>query len=74
MVRVLGQPAQLLLSLAYELVQVPLAYEQGRFVTNVASVVVQLRRAQIAAEELEHDALTSVQVFLQLTCVFLLTV
>lgn len=73
MVRVLSQSAQLLLSLADEFVQVTLADEQGRFGTNVVPIVAQLCSAQIATQELEHNTLTTVQVLLQLTCIFLLT-
>lgn len=70
---VLLQSAHLLLSLPDEFIQVALADEQGRFSPNVVPIVVQLRGAQIATQELEHDALAAVQVLLQLTCVFLLT-
>lgn len=70
---VLLQPPHLLLPLAYELVQVALSYQQGGFDADVTLVVVQLRAVQVTGQNILNHSLAPVQVFLQLTSVFLLT-
>lgn len=67
------QPPHLLLPLAYELVQVALLNQQGGFDADVTLVVVQLRAAQVTGQNILNHSFAPVQVFLQLTSVFLLT-
>lgn len=64
-----GQPRQLLLPLADEIVQVSLADEEGGFGANKAAVVLQLGLREVAGEDPVDHALPPLQVLLQLLSV-----
>ena len=58
------QPFHLLLPLTYELVQVALANQEGRFHADKVLVVSELRPAQVAAQDVQNHTLSAVQVLL----------
>lgn len=70
---VFAQPVQLLLPLSDELVQVPLADHKRRLHVDEAPVLVQLRPGQVPGQDVQDQALPSVQVLLQLPGVLVLT-
>lgn len=69
----LGQSRQLLLSLPYEVVDVPLANQKGGLGADEAAVVLELRFGEVAGQDGVDHPLPPVQVLLQLPGVFSLT-
>lgn len=63
------QPAQVLLPVPDEIVEVPLADEEGGFGANEAAVVLQLGLREVAGEDGVDHALPPLQVLLQLLSV-----